>query len=1207
MKVVMQKITLFLISIFTFAAFAAGEPEGITVTKVSDGYVVTFRLPDYQQHIIKADGADYIEFQTSSYGTTSVVGKPALPLVSFNLAVPYDHDKPEFEIISVNQQNITLKSKVYPFQEPWEKSKPLPERPFTIDQAYYRSNGEILPFVSISEGFVIGGVKGFRIVLHPFSYNPAGDIATLVTEGTFKITVSSGEVDSKRSVYYNKYLQQVFVNYNVDTGRRGNKYLIITAPDFESGLSPFVNHKTSLGYTVDVFNTGTTGTTATAIKTFIQQRYNNPATRPEFILLVGDVDKIPAWTGTGTGTPKTDLNYACLEGGDYFSDVFLGRFSVTNLTELQNAINKTLYMENYISTFNKKNVYMASTDNYSITEGTHNNVINNYFAPNNYTNLKLYTYTYNATTAQLISALNNDQIFAVFSGHGATTYWADGPQLNQTQVRALTNTVFPFVYSFACVTGDYANVAECFGETWIRTAKGGSSFYGSSVNSYWTEDDILEKVLFKAMFDDNITKVTPMFDKAKIYTVNHFGGVTGTMLRYLEMYNLMGDPSLETIRHIIPDQTPPDAITDLTLLTPSSGSLTLNWTSPYDSTIGGVVMYDIRYSNASINEGNFNLAAQRILTGQSDSAGVPKSFILDSLNASQLYFAAVKAKDMWGNTSAISNVVSLSTLSAPQIAVTPDSIFLNMEPDSVRTETIMISNICLSPSTLDYTIDLINNTYPGKITASLIPVVQELKERQDNSKNNKAAPEEFPGMSFRGSGGPDAFGYKWKDSNEPNGPQYVWNSIITTGTQVTNWIATGSVSALDDGYSGPIPIGFNFKFYGDIKTQLYIHTNGLIVFAPVTGSWISNSIIPSASDPNAFIAPFWDDLDGKLQGTVHYKQETDKFIIQYTNWQKYSASTSSLTFQIVLHKSGRITCYYNNLVGDLNSCTVGIEGPGGTTGLQVVYNAAYLSNSKAVEFASEPEWILVNNTSGTITSGNSVAFILQVNSDGLEFGNYSMDVRIKSNCGVNPLLLVPVKLLVSEYVPVELVAFTAENHSGEVVLKWETRTETNNNGFRIERKAADKKYQELGFVKGNGTSTEAHLYSFSDKPAEKGLFTYRLVQMDYDGKQSVSSGIEVDITGPDKFELSQNYPNPFNPVTVIKYSLPFQSSVSLFVHNLLGETAGIIIDELQESGYYEYQWNASGFASGIYFFTLHAVTADGKDSYRSVKKMILMK
>jgi hypothetical protein len=1206
----MQKIRLILLAVLflTASSFPGRIPEGITLVKVNDGYIINFKLPEFQQKSLSVKGEYFTEVLIDGFGTTSSSGIPALPILSFNLAIPEYIDQPSYQMLPGVTEAFTPEYKIYPFQEPWSKDKPISDRPFNINRQYYNTRGETVPFVTLSESFVLGGVKGIRINLQPFSYNPLENRLEAVKEASVKIIVPSGEnLDAKRSSFYNSYLQEMFINYDITSGTKGMNYLIITAPEYEAGLAPFISHKSSFGFTVDVFNTSVTGTTTTAIKTFIQQRYGNPLTKPEFILLVGDVDKIPAWTGTGLGTPKTDLNYVCLEGTDYYADAFIGRFSVTTPQELQNAINKTLYTENHIATIAKKNVFMASTDNHAITEGTHNYVINNYFQPNNYTNLKLYTYTYGATTAQLIAALNDNQMFAIYSGHGSTTSWADGPVLSQSQVRALTNTVFPFVYSFACITGDYA-YSECFGETWLRTTTGGTSFYGSSVNSYWDEDDVLEKVLIKSMFVDGITKVTPMFDKAKIYFVNHYGSITPMVLRYLEMYNLMGDPSLETVRHIPPDITPPEAITNLSVLNATSSSLTLNWTAPYDSTFGGVQLYDIRYSSTILNESNFESAPQKILANQSDSAGTPKSFLIDSLSFNTNYFLAVKAKDMWGNTSSISNVVSMSTLAAPEISVSPDSLSLLMEPDSSRIEHILISNICSNPSTLNYTVDLINNTFPGKITVKAVPVVSAVRpEEMSGGTAGKGSMEEKPGMSLFGHGGPDAFGYKWRDSNEPNGPEYQWNSITGTGVQVTNWIATGSVQALDDGYAGPFQLGFNFKYYGDVKTQVYIHTNGLIVFVPVTGSWITNSNIPASAEPNAFIAPFWDDLDGRTQGTVHYKQLPDRFIIQFTNWQKYGASSSSLSFQVVLWKSGKITFYYNTLTGDLNGCTVGIENPGGTTGLPVTYNAAYLTNNKAVEFAAEPEWIYVNNTSGTITSGNTVQFELQVVTNDLEFGAYSMDVRIVSNCPANPVKIIPVRLIVSDQVPVEFITFKAEESRGEVNLEWSTATESNNSGFRVERKSAiESDWIDRGFVKGNGTTSEPQHYSFNDK-AGKGLYSYRLVQIDLDGSKSVSKEVDVEITGPDCFELTQNYPNPFNPSTSIKYSLPVNCNVQIVVHNLLGEKIEVITSEIQESGYYSITWNASVYTSGVYICTLDASGVDGKTRYRSTKKMVLIK
>lgn len=88
---------------------------------------------------------------------------------------------------------------------------------------------------------------------------------------------------------------------------------------------------------------------------------------------------------------------------------------------------------------------------------------------------------------------------------------------------------------------------------------------------------------------------------------------------------------------------------------------------------------------------------------------------------------------------------------------------------------------------------------------------------------------------------------------------------------------------------------------------------------------------------------------------------------------------------------------------------------------------------------------------------------------------------------------------------------------------------------------------------------------------------------------------------PTTYNLEQNYPNPFNPVTTIKFSLPEASKVSLNIYNALGEKITELVDTNLEAGWYNYQWDANNFASGIYIYELRT------DKFISVKKMILMK
>ena len=69
-------------------------------------------------------------------------------------------------------------------------------------------------------------------------------------------------------------------------------------------------------------------------------------------------------------------------------------------------------------------------------------------------------------------------------------------------------------------------------------------------------------------------------------------------------------------------------------------------------------------------------------------------------------------------------------------------------------------------------------------------------------------------------------------------------------------------------------------------------------------------------------------------------------------------------------------------------------------------------------------------------------------------------------------------------------------------------------------------------------------------------------------------------------QLLQNYPNPFNPTTAIGYRLSAVSHVELSVYNLTGQKVATLVSERQNAGSYQVDWDASGFASGIYFYRL---------------------
>jgi hypothetical protein len=188
----------------------------------------------------------------------------------------------------------------------------------------------------------------------------------------------------------------------------------------------------------------------------------------------------------------------------------------------------------------------------------------------------------------------------------------------------------------------------------------------------------------------------------------------------------------------------------------------------------------------------------------------------------------------------------------------------------------------------------------------------------------------------------------------------------------------------------------------------------------------------------------------------------------------------------------------------------------------------------------------------------------------------------------------------TQAVPVELKSFSGYAADNKVSLNWTTATETNNSGFEIERKTIGE-WETIGFVPGSGTTTELRSYSFNDENISSGNYSYRLKQIDYNGLFEYSEVIEIEVGVPSQYSLEQNYPNPFNPVTTISYSLKDKGLVSLKVYDILGNEVATLLNEEMESGTYEYKFNASAIASGIYFYTLKA------GDFLSTKKMILLK
>jgi glucose/arabinose dehydrogenase len=191
--------------------------------------------------------------------------------------------------------------------------------------------------------------------------------------------------------------------------------------------------------------------------------------------------------------------------------------------------------------------------------------------------------------------------------------------------------------------------------------------------------------------------------------------------------------------------------------------------------------------------------------------------------------------------------------------------------------------------------------------------------------------------------------------------------------------------------------------------------------------------------------------------------------------------------------------------------------------------------------------------------------------------------------------------------PVELSSFSVFKMSNGIQLIWRTENEVNNFGFEIMRSTKNSIWQAIGFVYGNGNSNSPKEYSYFDQDVTSGKYLYRLKQINTDGTSKFYEIVEVDFEAELNYNLCQNYPNPFNPSTIIKYSVPEESEITIKIYDALGKEIDSITTGVQQKGSYQKTWNAKGYASGIYFAKMNAKSLTSDKTYSHIVKMLYMK
>ncbi|MCW5521211.1 M36 family metallopeptidase, partial [Aureitalea sp. L0-47] len=178
---------------------------------------------------------------------------------------------------------------------------------------------------------------------------------------------------------------------------------------------------------------------------------------------------------------------------------------------------------------------------------------------------------------------------------------------------------------------------------------------------------------------------------------------------------------------------------------------------------------------------------------------------------------------------------------------------------------------------------------------------------------------------------------------------------------------TGSDIGLgDDAITTAIPIGFDFNFYGNTYSNVYICSNGFISFSANAGMSAAQSrtpqTVPDPTLPNNLVALFWGDLDPSAGGTIKYQTfgsaPNRKFVVEYLNVRFWN-QTNTVSGQVHLYESSNLVEVHlgNVAFGDQNK-TMGIENSDGTDGLTnaATNNSGWSStNPLRADFVSQPD------------------------------------------------------------------------------------------------------------------------------------------------------------------------------------------------------------------------------------------------------------
>jgi len=584
----MKKIlTLLALCLFVFQGFSTewtnirsetpSPVQKILISSNIENSVIRFSLDGFLTSEVSTPAGTSIVIGLEEATPLLIQGAPDLPKMAASVIIP-DLALMKIEILESNYRDFQG-ILIAPSKGNLTRDIDPATIPFEYGPAYQQDAFFPGELAGLREPHIVRDYRGQTVIVYPFQYNPVTLTLRVYTDITVRLsrvndlganplirTAPIESVDAQFDLLYQKH----FLN----AGDNGSRYtpveefgsmLIISYGAFMADMQPYVNWKRQIGYPVEMVDVGTIGNSS-AMKTFIANYYNNKGLT--FVLLVGDAAQVPT---SSTSAGDSDNNYAYIVGNDHYPDLFIGRFSAENASQVQTQVQRTLiYEQNPPTSID----WFTKCTGVASDQGPGDDGEYDYQHIRNIGNNKLipFTYTYanelfdgsqggndapgNPTPALVATAINAGTSIINYTGHGSATSWGSSGFSNG-DVNNLTNdNMLPFVWSVACVNGDFVN-STCFAEAWLRASHNGQptgavAFLGSTINQSWNPpmcgQDEMNDVLVET-YANNIKRTFGALSMHGCMLMNDEYGSGGDEMT--DTWTCFGDPSL-MVRTAVP-------------------------------------------------------------------------------------------------------------------------------------------------------------------------------------------------------------------------------------------------------------------------------------------------------------------------------------------------------------------------------------------------------------------------------------------------------------------------------------------------------------------------------------------------------------------------------------------------------------------------------------------------------------------------------